>query len=803
MALAIDDSKTMPVRVKLLVACVLAASAVEVAVFDRATGHHWPLFLFYLAAVLLTSGMKVCLLRTDSTMSVNFPFILLAVLQLSPLQAMAVAAVSVLAHCKFRVQRFFSLVQIAFNVANVVNATVACRLTFVALRELHLGVPPALAAGAIVYFLANTVPLAFIIAWTSNRRALVLWREDFGWFLPFYLVGAALSTVAYFLANHYGLLTGLLLVPVAYTMYRAYNAQIARLRDSQKHMEEMDALHMRTIESLAMAIEAKDQETHDHLARVRVYVTQVGEALKLSDAEMKAVKTAALLHDIGKLAVPERIINKPGKLTPEEFEKMKIHPSVGADILERVRFPYPVVPIVRAHHEWWNGMGYPDGLKGEAIPIGARILSVVDSFDAMASDRPYRLAMPLDKAMAQIRQMAGTQFDPRVVDLLEQHYVELEEQARREGQKLQPLDTEVRVERGAAPGAGFEQAQPTSAPPLETSPGREGEARPATDERSRGRPALSSHSLATVTDRLQALLSRLQAATAAGSPFSAEEVLVMLSSRVRQAIPFECLVVYRMQGDELVAQSGEASQTSYFSSAPVPLGAGISGWVGKHEQSIVNGNATVEPHYLSQGHPELELRSALALPLRDRGATVRGVLSLYSRRENSFSREDLSIMESIEPILSLALEDPLAAHPLPPETTSDEAESSASLTWLEQALEACHARGQTLALLLSEPAIAERLRERGGCPGAALLSWGKLSALLIPGAVPGEVTARIADLHNASRTSSPGNAGPQAARVGFACFPQDGETAQALLACAGRRMDAQRLEPQPSPAGVA
>ena len=162
------------------------------------------------------------------------------------------------------------------------------------------------------------------------------------------------------------------------------------------HAESLANLHMRTIEALALAIEAKDNTTHDHLRRVQVYAMEVGRELKLGDDDLEALRAAAVLHDIGKLAVPEYIISKPGKLSPEEFEKMKIHPVVGAEILEHVQFPYPVVPIVRAHHEKWNGSGYPFGLRGKDIPIGARILSAVDALDALASDRQYRRALPLD-----------------------------------------------------------------------------------------------------------------------------------------------------------------------------------------------------------------------------------------------------------------------------------------------------------------------------------------------------------------------------------------------------------------------
>ena len=175
-----------------------------------------------------------------------------------------------------------------------------------------------------------------------------------------------------------------------------------------------------------MAIEAKDHTTHDHLQRVQTYAVEVGKELGLDESQLEALRAAAVLHDIGKLAVPEHIISKPGKLTREEFEKMKIHPVVGAEILERVRFPYPVTPIVRWHHERWDGTGYPDGLQGLNIPIGARILAAVDCLDAMASHRQYRRALPLDEAMSKVVAEAGKAFDPQVVEVLQRRYVELE-----------------------------------------------------------------------------------------------------------------------------------------------------------------------------------------------------------------------------------------------------------------------------------------------------------------------------------------------------------------------------------------
>ena len=461
----------MPIRVKALVCVVVSGAVMSVFVVRGHPAHQWIHFFVYLTVILLSSGMKVAMPKSEGTMSVNFPFIFLGILQLSPWQAVCLAACSVIAQCRFKVIKPFTIVQILFNLANVSTATVLAWLTFSGVMRVHPEIAPALALAATVYFLANTIPLAVVLGWVSETSPFAHWRSEFLWYLPFYLVGAMLAALAEFLGIRFGWLSSLLLIPMVYTVYRAYCAQMAIVRAREQHIREVEALHMRTIEGLSMAIEAKDEGTHDHLMRVRVYVAELGRIMGLDSSLMQALHTAAFLHDIGKLAVPEHIINKPGKLTPEEFEKMKIHPVVGADILARVKFPYPVVPIVRSHHEAWDGSGYPDGLKGEDIPIGARILTVVDCFDALASDRPYRRAMPIDDAMALVKSKAGIQFDPEIVSLLEERYPELEKLARQQTSEMEPLKTNIFVERGAAPGAGFEVDPATVvAPGIATTP---------------------------------------------------------------------------------------------------------------------------------------------------------------------------------------------------------------------------------------------------------------------------------------------------------------------------------------------
>jgi putative nucleotidyltransferase with HDIG domain len=610
----------MTYRVKALV-CVVVAGAI--ASLRSTSGHpaqQWFHFFVYLAAILLSSGMKVAMPKSEGTMSVNFPFILLGILQLSPLQAVILATSSVIAQCRIRVIKPFTLIQILFNVANVTTATVLAWQTYASTLSLSRGeVAPALAIAATVYFLANTIPLTLILAWESGTGPLKQWRQEFLWYLPFYFVGAVLAAAANLVGVMFGWMTSLLLIPMVYTVYRAYCAQMAIVRDRERHIVETEALHLRTIEGLAMAIEAKDKNTHRHLMRVRVYVSELGRLMGFDRSLMQALLTASYLHDIGKLAVPEYIINKPGKLTPDEFEKMKIHPVVGADILERVKFPYPVVPIVRSHHEAWDGSGYPDGLKGEEIPIGARVLTTVDCFDALASDRPYRKALPLDKAMEFVKSRAGIQFDPVVVQLLEEHFPALEEMARKQIEEVEPLKTDLFIERGAAPGAGFEAEQDTQA------------SAPAPNEEAKA-----------VIELSQAL----------GASVDMREAGAILCVRLRPLIPFDCFAVYRKRDDFVVAQYIGGESARAFSAEPIPVGEGVSGWVAQSGRAIVNGNPTVEPNFLSGSGLFTAQSSALSVPLIDADGAVFGAIAVYSAKPVAFSKDHLRILEAIQPAFS-------------------------------------------------------------------------------------------------------------------------------------------------------
>ncbi|MGH9949531.1 MAG: HD-GYP domain-containing protein, partial [Pyrinomonadaceae bacterium] len=172
----------------------------------------------------------------------------------------------------------------------------------------------------------------------------------------------------------------------------AHSIHRRMLEQQTRLISEASRMHLATVEALATAIDARDQVGLGHVRRTQIYAVGLGTVMGLDESQIDALRTGALLHDIGKLAVPDHILNKPGPLTAAEMEKTKIHSSVGASILDKVGFSYPVVPTVKSHHEFWDGNGYPEGLKGESIPLTARILSIADAYDALREARPYRPA---------------------------------------------------------------------------------------------------------------------------------------------------------------------------------------------------------------------------------------------------------------------------------------------------------------------------------------------------------------------------------------------------------------------------
>jgi diguanylate cyclase (GGDEF)-like protein/putative nucleotidyltransferase with HDIG domain len=591
----------------------------------------------YLIAGIGASRLKIKLPGVLGTLSMNYLFIILSLLELQLESAVLIGVTSVLAQVLIRPGSKPAWEQIAFSALSI-PLPILCAHWILAVHFIAEADPTrclALVSASMIYFLVNTWSVAAIIGLTTTRAPFEVWKENMIWTSPQYLVGGALAGALHLLNNLIPWQGMLLSGPPLYLLYRSYTLYLGKVGQQQQHISEMAALHWRTIEALALAIEAKDETTAAHLKRVQVYAVEIAQELGLSSPEIKAVEAAALLHDIGKLAVPEYIISKPGRLTAEEFEKMKIHPIVGAEILERVNFPYPVVPIVRCHHEKFDGSGYPDGLRGEEIPIGARILSAVDCLDALASDRQYRRARPLEEAIAIVESESGKSFDPRIVALLRLRHKALEEKAKMQVTgEAGSLSNHVVVERGAAPATGFAQERRTQAVAPE-----------------------ASFTLAIASARREVQLL-VEIANDLGNSLSVDETLALMAMRLRNMVPYDSIVIYIRQDGKLLPRFVQGESYRLFSSLEIPVGHGLSGWVVENDMHILNGNPAVEPGYLNDPQKITTLRAAISVPLPGQDGVI-GALSLYRLQPDSFTQDHLRVLLAIRSKAGQAIENSL------------------------------------------------------------------------------------------------------------------------------------------------
>lgn len=614
-------------------------------------------FACYLAVALLASGLKVQLPGIDGTMSVNFLFILLGVLELSLPETLVIGCTATLVQSVWQARKRLDPIKVIFNVAGMMaNASSLTYLTYHILAgRFGSNKPILLMMSALVFFFANTLPISIVIALTEGKSSRKVWSECYFWSFPYYLVGAAAVGLVGIVNRSAGWQTSLLVLPLIYWVYRSYRLYLGRLEAEKervevekRHVEQIASLNMRTIEALALAIEAKDHTTHTHLQRVRTYAIAVAKELSLSEEQIEALRAAALLHDIGKLAVPEQIINKPGKLTPEEFEKMKVHPLVGAEILERVAFPYPVAPIVRSHHERWDGSGYPEGLAGEQIPIGARILAAVDCLDALASHRQYRPALPLSEAMQKVKEKTGTWFDPTIVTILESRYIELERLAQMSEDTAANvgLSRSVRVERGLAPAAGFERTEPTQG------------------------MTENADFLTSIASARQEAQTMFELSQDLGVSLSLSETLSVLSMRLRKMIPYDSIAVFVNRNGWLLPELVSGDNFRALSSLKIRVGEGLCGWVAENSKPIVNGNPEVEAGYMADPSKQTTLQSALVVPLEGLNGVV-GVLAMYHANRDAFRPDHLRILLAVASKVALSVENALKYQQAESSATTD------------------------------------------------------------------------------------------------------------------------------------
>lgn len=754
-------------------------------------------FLCYLAVAVLASGLKVQLPGIDGTMSVNFLFILLGVVELSLPETLVIGCTATLVQSIYQARNRLDPIKVVFNVFGMMaNASALCYATYHRLDSVMPARPVLLMVAALVFFLANTLPVSVVIALTEKKRVRKIWSECYFWSFPYYMVGAAAVGLVGVINRRAGWQTSLLVLPLIYWDYRSYRLYLARLEAQKerveiekRHVEEIASLNMRTIEALALAIEAKDHTTHTHLQRVRTYAVEIAKEIGLSSDEIEALRAAALLHDIGKLAVPEHIINKPGRLTPEEFEKMKVHPLVGAEILERVAFPYPVAPIVRSHHERWDGSGYPAGLAGEEIPIGARILAVVDCLDALASDRQYRPAMPLDQAMRHVKERADTWFDPKIVSLLEQRYVDLEKLAQTQEAAFLPsgFSRHLRVERGLAPATGFEKSADNSPP--------------------------QSDFLTSIASARQEAQAMFDLSQDLGNSLSLSETLSVLSMRLRKLVPYDSIAVFVNRNGWLLPELVSGENFRVLSSLKIRVGEGLCGWVAENCKPIINGNPQVEAGYSADPEKYATLSSALAVPLEGLNGVV-GVLAMYHSGEDAFTPDHLRILLAVASKVALSVENALKYQQAESSATTDFLtglpNARSLFVHLAQEVARCRRMKNSLAVMVCDIDGLKKINDAFGhlegdkllrefsirlkdaCRGYDYVArmGGDEFVVMAPGLTRDAVLEKAERLNQAAIEAGRLTCGREviSLSVGTAFCPEDGYDVEALLAEADRRM---------------
>ena len=415
---------TLPPKARTYVAAVvLTGAACVVVALTHLTLQQPVLFGALMALAVATSVAKIELPlgRSQSNLSLSHAVNVWSLFALGPAPTVCIAVAGAWAQCTLRAAGRNPLHRVVFSIASLTVTVAIAGLPVIMLLRGDPSVSALLRTAAVVaplYFFVNTALVAGAIALSTRQPAIAAWQRNFLWSAPSYLAGAALAAIAT-LASQRGWFGWLALLAVPlYLVFRSYHTVVARLREEQDQTQRAMEVQLATIEALALAIEAKAGCTPEHIRSIQQYAATLAEAAGLSDVEVQAVRTAALLHDIGNMAVPEHILAKPDALTPEEFERVKIHPRVGADILRGVEFGAPVSELVLYHHERWDGLGYPAGLRGEDIPLGARILAIADCYSTLQADRPYRPARSEAAAIAVLREFSGTSFDPALVDML-------------------------------------------------------------------------------------------------------------------------------------------------------------------------------------------------------------------------------------------------------------------------------------------------------------------------------------------------------------------------------------------------
>jgi diguanylate cyclase (GGDEF)-like protein len=720
-------------------------------------------FVLYCFLACVTAPLKVKLPGVDRSVSLAYVFGFAALTELPGRYGLFVILLALLYEDLVDARQTPPWREILFQVAATALAAVGATAVHRGLREqLEVASTLALFSAAAAYYLSQSGLRALAIGFQSGEPAWLVWREKFFWMAPLYLLAPAgiEATRSLWKASTAERLVGLGVILAGYTFVKHY---FARLHGQQDHARQLDAIRERTIESLAAAMEAKDGCTAGHLRRVKRHAVRLARKLRLPERDIRTLELASILHDVGKVGVPDRILGKPGRLTEEEFSQLAVHSSLGAEIVSAVQFPYPVEEVVLSHHEHWDGSGYPRSLIGEQIPLLARILTVVDCFDALISERPYRPALPLEEAVRILREQRGKLFDPVILDIFLESLPELTGELERE---LEKERAELRV-------------------------GREPDRRRQTWLGGDQRPSASPEQLVAMYEILETLSS--------DAPVQA-----LIQQVLRQLDPvasYDRAGVFLLDGPHYMLLQGVGIPAYCVSRLALPASDGLLA------QAAAAGRPVRVSARLDDSASPLAIlflsgmRSALAAPLAAHGR-VAGAVVLWSALPGAFSEEQERFLGLLTRRLASVLVEGSTVQKLWLEAATDPvtglANARAAFQRLDQELEAASLDDRPLAVVflgmaevdtVEDPLLVAAARALQpylrGSDFLARIGDAEFLAIL-PGLRGESLERKVQRLRWAMEES-----GWSAPNVGVACFPTDGCSSHELIYLSDQR----RIDP--------
>ena len=775
----------------------MLAGAVVLAVFVPHGIANFSMFAALLLLSSFASAFKVSLplASSGSTMSVSYAVDFAALLLLGADETMLVAAASAWSQCTLRAESRAPAYRTLFSIASLILTVKAAGFAYASLGGTGPGtqmglfeLAKPLVGAATTYFVFNTALVATAIALSTRQPVFRVWHENFLWSAPSYFFGAGAAAIAAAIVVRGGYWMAPLTAAPVYLIYHTYKVYMGRIQDQQHHVRQVSDLHLATIEALALAIDAKDQSAQSHIRRVQVYAAGIARALGMSENEIQGVKTAALLHDIGKLAVPEHILSKPGPLTQEEFQKIRIHPQVGAEIISGVPFPYPVAPLILSHHERWDGKGYPVGLKGEEIPLGARILSVVDYFDALMSERPYHRALHLDAALGLLRQESGKALDPRVVQAFTGLYPRLAEEAESRQEPARKLTRVAPLASGAQPAVGLVHESPARTNVF--------------------------HDIALAHREIYALY---EIAQAMGSSLGVADTMALISSKLSNLVPFACcaLFLYDDESETLRCRFATGVEADLMQHLTVRNGQGLTGWVARNRRPLVNARPSADYEAAGQPSDRTSLHSALVCPLLFNDRFI-GTIAVYHAEPSVYTDDHRRLLDRISEQAAAVIYNSIVFEQTQEDSLTDPLTGLPNTRYMFMHLTRELARAERLksevSLLVMDldsfkhindtygHHVGDRaLREVAAVLRAAIRPYdicvryaGDEFIVVLSGCGCDEAERKRFELQRAVDDlrfePRPGKALPLAISVGAAVFPHDGASYETLLSTADSRM---------------